>query len=817
MFRFKFWMMILVLTGQMLLAQGGRIEGVVRDAGSRSSLAGANIEIPVLRLGVSSDAQGHFALTGLAAGRYQLRISYIGYETVRREVTVAAGETAAVTIELKARPLRGREISVVATRAVEGETPAAFSTLTREDIAERYYAQDIPVLLSELPSTTFYSEGGNGIGYNYLSIRGFDQRRISVMINGVPQNDPEDHNVYWVDFPDLLGNVEDIQVQRGAGSAFYGPPAIGGSINIVTSQFSPERKLQAYSGFGSYNTRKFALGLNSGLLNNRWVFSARVSQIRSDSYREWAAVDFKSFFLGAAYFGEKSTTRLHAYGGPIEDQLAYYGISKAEAEDRATRRNNYISGPQQVENFNQPHLELINTYALTPRLTLNNILTGVRGYGFFDYDGSWAPFSYFRLTPEYGFDISGDPENLYAESLLIRAYVDNRQGGWFPNLTWEHERGTLVAGGEIRTHRSLHWGRIQDASGDLPLAVSGDYRGRDYIGARRYYEYKGAKDILSPYLQGTYRLSPQASAQLSLQYVYQKYRLYDEKFIGTEFDLDYHFLNPRVGVNVTLSPEWQLFTSFARVSREPRLKNFYDAAEASTPASWGAVIPAFERNPDGSYDFDSPLVKPEQLNDVEIGLSYRSEKLRGDINLYYMDFQDEIVKSGQLDRFGQPVTGNAERTVHAGIEANAMLQLNSFLSGGGNLTLSRNELKRYSVYDSDGSEIRLDGNPIAGFPEFLANARLNFRHRGLSASLMMQHVGKQYSDNFQNEANTVDAYTVFNGMIGCRLSRLAPLSQITLQLHIQNIFDRLYITHGEGTDFFPAAERHFFVNMMVEL
>ncbi|MCB0294879.1 MAG: TonB-dependent receptor, partial [Calditrichaeota bacterium] len=209
MLRLKFWMMILVFASQVLLAQNGQIEGVVRDAASASPLAGANIEIPARRLGVSSDAQGHFVLTGLAPGRYQLSISYIGYETLRREVAVAAGETTVVTIELKARPLRGREISVVATRAVEGETPAAFSTLTREDIAERYYAQDIPVLLSELPSTTFYSEGGNGIGYNYLSIRGFDQRRISVMINGVPQNDPEDHNVYWVDFPDLLGNVED--------------------------------------------------------------------------------------------------------------------------------------------------------------------------------------------------------------------------------------------------------------------------------------------------------------------------------------------------------------------------------------------------------------------------------------------------------------------------------------------------------------------------------------------------------------------------------------------------------------------------------
>ena len=83
--------------------------------------------------------------------------------------------------------------------------------------------------MSELPSTTFYSESGNGIGYNYLSIRGFDQRRITVSVNGIPQNDPEDHNVYWLDFPDLLANTELIQVQRGAGSGVFGYPAIGGS------------------------------------------------------------------------------------------------------------------------------------------------------------------------------------------------------------------------------------------------------------------------------------------------------------------------------------------------------------------------------------------------------------------------------------------------------------------------------------------------------------------------------------------------------------------------------------------------------------
>ncbi|RMH86252.1 MAG: TonB-dependent receptor [Calditrichaeota bacterium] len=623
--------------------------------------------------------------------------------------------------------------------------------------------------------------------------------------------------MYWVDFPDFLSNVEDIQVQRGAGSAFYGPPAIGGSINIITSSFSPERRISAFTGFGSYDTRRYSVSFNSGLLRDHWVISGRASQILSDGYRERSWLDFKSFFLGIAHFTRNTSTRVHFYGGPIEDHLAFYGISKEEALNRSTRRRNPITGPDEIENFNQPHLELINTWRINDRLTLNNTLFYIRGYGFFDYDGSWAPFSYFRLTPEYGFDVQGDPDTLFASRVLIRAYVDNKQGGWFPNLTWQHAWGQTVLGGEFRIHRSLHWGRIQKGSSDLPPAVSGPYQGLSYIGKRRYYEYKGAKDIFSPYVQNIFRLTRRIKLHLALQFVHQRYRLYDEKFIGTDFEVPYNFLNPRIGFNITLDPRVNFFVSYSRTTREPRLKTLYDAAEASTPASWGAVVPQFRQNPDGTLDFDNPLVKPEKLNDIEVGLGYRTDGFSGDVNFYYMDFRDEIVKKGQLDRFGQPITGNADRTLHTGVELSARARLLSGLTFTGNMTLSRNVLKRYTVYDSEGVGHVLDGNPIAGFPGFLANARLTYRRHGLIASVVMQHVGKQYTDNFANEAHTVDPYTVFHGTVGYNLGRWLPVKEFILQLHIQNIFDTLYITHGEGDEFFPAAERHFFVNAKLSL
>ena len=812
-FIFLLFLLPCLLTAQN---QKGTITGTVTDIANGQPLQGANIALQNISLGTISGEDGKFEISNLTFGQYILDVSFVGYRTEKIAVTLNQN-TIEVNFALTPVILPGHEVIVTAIRATEGETPAAFSTLTREDIKKNYHTQDIPVLLSQLPSTTFYSEGGSGIGYNYLSIRGFDQRRISVMINGIPQNDPEDHNVYWIDFPDFLDNVEDIQVQRGAGSAFYGPPAIVGSVNITTTRFSPQRKISFYAGSGSYDTQKYSLAYNSGLLKNQYILNARVSQIKTDGYRNQSWVNFKSYFFGAARFGKRSTMRLHVYGGPIADHLVFFGISKNAANNKESRKENPIVRPDEIENFNQPHAEFFHQYQINENLTLNNTLFGIRGYGFFDYDGSWAPASYFRLTPEFGFADKGDPENIYVDDLLIRAYVDNKQIGWLPNLTWQHKKATVVLGSEIRIHRSLHWGRIQKGSTELPPAVSGEFSGHNYIGSRRYYEYKGGKDILSPYIHSGYKFNDKIYGSFDLQFSHLRYKLYDENFIGTEFEQVYNFLNPRIGFNVHLNSRTNLFVSYSRTSRDPRLKNLYDAAEASTPASWGAVVPRFERFPNGAFNFDEPLVKPESLNDFEVGMGYRNENIFADVNLYFMDFKDEIISKGQLDRFGQPITGNAERTLHLGIEMNGGMNLTEKITVGGNISLSNNELKKYTVFSGNGSPTVLNGNPIAGFPDFLANAMINYSNKGFNASLTVKHVGKQYTDNFRNEENTVDAYTVANGMFGYHFTNRFGLAGLTIQLHLQNIFDTLYITHGEGSSFFPAAERQVFVNTKVEL
>ncbi len=793
----------------------GTIAGVVIEQESGRPLWGSSIQIENTKKGAASDAQGRFRLVRVPYGQIVLLVSHVGYESQRLQLTLTQAELQ-VHFQLKAAPIIFPTVTALATRAAERETPAAFATLAPEEIRVRYHAQDLPVLLSELPSTNFYSESGNGLGYNYLSIRGFDQRRISVLINGVPQNDPEDHNVYWIDFPDLLGNTADVQVQRGAGSAFYGPPAIGGSVNVITAAPRAERGLAAYFGAGNYGTKKYSLAFNSGAVGKKYFIYGRASRIQSAGYRERSWVDLKSYFFGAAATGKNSITRLHIYGGPIKDHLAYYGISKAQALQRDTRRTNPIRRSDEIENFNQPQAQLLHEHALSQNLRVNNTLFGVRGYGFFDYDGSWAPLSYFRLTPEYGFAVNGNPEEVFVDSVLIRAFVDNRQIGWLPQITYRHARGEMIFGAELRRHRSLHWGRIQNGATELPQAVRGEYAGRNYIGTRRYYEYRGGKDIASVYAHVLYYPQPKLNFVLDLQQVSLRYRLYDEKFLGTAFTRPYHFLNPRAGVNYNATEQINLFASFSRTSREPRLKNFYDAAEASTPASWGAVEPQFALQPNGEFDFNQPLVRPEKLHDFEFGAGHRSERLQAQLNLFYMNFTDEIIKSGQLDRFGQPVTGNAERTLHAGIEMQIAALLTSALQASGNLMLSQNELQDYVSYACGESAQNLAGNTIAGFPNVLANMRLTYTHRGFTASLAAQHVGKKYTDNCGNEQNTVSRFTVFHGNAGYEFRR-GVLSRLLLQLHVQNLFNRLYIAHGEGEEFFPAAERQVFFNLKYEL
>ena len=825
----KLLIILLFLLFTTSFGQISTIKGKVVDSETGYPLVNSNI---IVRnhpsIGTITDSEGYFLLTGNISPEDLIEISYLGYKKSSQFASSFIKMPEINIIKLIPTIIPSQSILVEAFRRKEETEPINYSSIGRAEIKENYTLQDIPEFLSSTPSTTFYSESGNGVGYNYLSIRGFDQRRISVSINGIPQNDPEDHNVYWLDFPDLISSADLIQVQRGSSSGIIGYPAIGGSINIITSSFANEPKLNLQASIGSFNTRKYSTAFSSGLVDEKYSFYARLSQTLSSGYRNNSWSKFNSYHLSAVRYDDKLTTQVNFYGGPISDGLAYTGLPKFSVKDKSLRRKNYSyweadenskeitykteRRPDEIENFSQPHFELLNNYIINDNLSLNSALFLVLGEGFFDYDGSWADTSYFRLTSENGFSPSGNPGNV-----LIRAQVENKQFGWIPRFNLKHDNGNLIFGAEFRKHKSTHWGSINYGE-SLPTGISKDYR---------YYYYNGSKDIFNAFMNEKYKVNENLTLLGELQLAYHQYGLYNEKYVGTDFKIKNLFLNSRVAMNYKFSENKTLHFSYARVLREPRLKNYYDAAESS-----GGENPQFEKRHDGSYDFTKPYVKPEVMNDFELGFYIHDNNFSLSLNTFYMLFKNEIVKNGKLDRFGQPITGNMESTVHQGVELTASVKTFTGFEIYGNATFSKNVIKQGKYFVDQQTPLNLNENIIGGFPDFLANFILSYKNSDLYIKLSGKYVGKFYSDNFDEKIieylkispiflsysdNVNEAYFTSDFFCSYQFNFIESLAPSKVFVQVNNIFDKLYSAYAIGKEFFPAAERSYLVGIQIGL
>jgi iron complex outermembrane receptor protein len=809
----------LVFISSIISAQATKITGEVTNSVG-TPLQFANVIIQNTNIGTTTDEDGKFVLSSEFDNDDILLITYVGYKTKQVKINNINFNKINI-IELEKLPFTSQTVLIEGSIGEDGVSPMAYAKVTQKEIEESYVHQDVPEYLSYLPSTTFYSESGNGIGYNYLSIRGFDQRRIAISVNGIPQNDPEDNNVYWHDMPNILSSVGVIQVQRGAGGGVIGYPAVGGSINIITSNFSDKPRFEIGADIGSFNTRKYSATFGSGLINDKYSIYVNLSKTLSDGYRDLSWVDFNSFYLSAVRYDKNITNQINIYGGPIADGLVYNGLPKEVMKDRELRKANYSywewdsenntfqpwsvkRRETEIENFSQPHFELLSEFKLSKNITLNSALFLVVGNGFFDYDGSWSIYydDYFRLK-ENGYDSTKTPTNA-----LIRATVENTQWGWIPRLSIKHTNGKLIVGGEFRIHRSNHFGNINFAE-NIPEGVPADYE---------YYYYNGSKDIINIFAHEQYQLTDKLNALVELQLAYHEYRIYNEKYVGNDFSVDGLFLNPRIGLNYKLSQDLNTYFSFAKTTREPRLKNYYDAAESS-----GGEVPQFEVDTNGNYDFTKPLVTPETMNSFEVGTNYITRKLNLSANIFYMMFNDEIVKSGQLDRFGQPITGNMDKTTHAGIELSGNFKINKYFDVTINGTYSKNKIAEGYYYQGDTSTIDLSGNSISGFPDVTANGIIRFNYNGFFTQIWLKYVGDFYTDNFGNISgitdydNKLDAYFVSNILMSYQFQANPVLKNVKVFLQVNNIFDNLYAAYGSGKEFFPAAERYITAGVKIEL
>ena len=496
-------------------------------------------------------------------------------------------------------------------------------------------------------------------------------------------------------------------------------------------------------------------------------------------------------------------------------------------------------------------------------LFISNTINYIRGDGYFvtNFPTSYGlNFDYFRLQPFYTIDSTtynpgyyrrnpdgtlyfepGKGYEIVRSDIVTNLHVNNDTYGWFPKVKYDHSgnKGSLVLGGEVRIHQSEHYGEV--TFGDaLPPGTPDDYM---------YYFYNGGKRTFSVYANEMYNITDRLTGMLGLQYAYHRYSISNDRYKPYDFDVDYNFFTPRAGLNYSLNENFRVFGNFSMAKREPRLKEIYDADDPNSVPNFRVVDAA-----NGIYE--DPLIVPEKMNDYELGFGYVNDFLKADLGFYLMDFKDEIVNNGQLDNVGQPISGNAGKSIHRGIELQFAYQPFRRMFGErslgpfkveGNLTLSDNYFTDYTEIlgaDSTGNIIygnNYSDNQILLNPNIIANLSLNyFSNSGIGAYVSVQHIGQQYLDNSENERKNpaareqpgyvdkiIEPYTVFNAGLSINIVPLIGgktfgkyLNKIEANFRVNNIFDVLYETtgnvDGSGTPtWIPAATRNFYADIKI--
>jgi iron complex outermembrane recepter protein len=829
--------LIFLLTGitNIFSQQVTQIQGMVYDDNSGVGLAGANIRLEEMNQGISSADSGKFSFSDIPNGRYTISVGYIGYKLKKISVLVKNTEKMFIPINLVPYILDGQTVEVTGTRAIEGETPVAFTNISNKELEETYTASDVPMILNEVPGVYAYSLTGDNLGYSFLKIRGFDQRRIGVMINDIPLNDPEDQEVYWVDLPDLAESVQDIQIQRGVGSTIYGTSTFGGSVNIKTSNYAAERSSQITLGGGSFNTRKALLEYNSGLVNNSYSFYGRFSKITSDGYRRNSSSDLQSFFLGFERYDKDIVTKLNIFSGEEVTHPDWDGIPESILQnDRRYKLETYKNA---VDNFTQSHFQLINEWTINSRMSWHNSFFYVRGEGFYENQKTGKKLTDFGMnyfeTTDPGF-FGADSLNYYLsdnDTLVVSAenkytlrrtdlvrqkWVKKNQYGWITKFTFDAGDGFATLGSSMYLFDSHHFGKVLWAK-HIPSQYSAD---------RKYYDYNGDRYAIALYFNYLYDVFEDAKLMTNLLYEHKSSEfqqsetaLYTNDLLN-RYTVSYNFVSPRIGLNYSISPQISVYGNLSFAQREPADNELWD--NFTGPDDLG-VQPLFEdsktvtKNGQIQYiEWSNSMIDPESVFDYEAGVNYNAGNIKSSLNLYYMDFRNEIVPLGSLHNDGSPVKGNAEQTVHMGAEFDLHYKPVNYFQFSGNFSYSNNYFKEFIQNTYDGGTEDLGGNKISGFPELMGNLRVTNYWNNLTSSISLRYVGKQYLDNTENEERTIDAFNLANFAIDYRLKDFIYFPEVRFMFTVNNVFDTSYEAAGYyyfENFYYPGAVRNYYFGL----
>lgn len=695
------------------------------------------------------------------------------------------------------------EVIVKAVR-VNATSPITHSNVTKADLEKRNLGQDIPMLLNFLPSVVTTSDAGAGIGYTGIRVRGINAQSTNITINGIPYNDAESLGTFWVNLGDFASSVESLQLQRGVGTSTNGSGAFGASVNVLTDAVSEDASAEISNSFGSFNTRKHTVKFSTGKLNNHFEISGRLSQINSDGYIDRASTDLKSYFLQGSYVDDSRLIKAITFGGK---EVTYQSWNGIDAETLANDRTFNSAGmytdndgtirfyDNEVDNYSQDHYQLhwVERYSNSWSTTLG--LNYTYGRGYFEQYREDEDFADYNLTPLV---IGG--ETVDVTDLIRRRWLDNDFYVVNANANYKDDTMNLTFGGSYSHYDGDHFGEI----------IWAEYASNSSI-RDRYYEGNGTKNDFSIFSKATFKLNEKVSLYGDLQLRLVDYKTTGIASNGNPFNVDenYGFFNPKAGVTYQLNNKNSLYLSYARANREPSRDDF-------------------ENNEN---------VKPEQLNDFELGLRHTSDKFLFNANVYYMLYNEQLVLTGGIDGVGNPIRTNSGESYRLGLELEAAVKITDKFSVQPNITLSSNKNKE-TIVPIDGELVNLGKTNISFSPGIVAANAFTYQpFAGLQLSFLSKYVGTQYMGNTDSQASKLDAYFVNDLSVTYNLSFRGNeeshtstfFKSIVFSALVNNIFGVKYVSNGyyytydddfsvpgvvttiEGAGYYPQATTNFLV------
>jgi len=795
-----------------------QVKGVVYDQQSGVTVAGATVLLTNadVKKGVQTDANGQFVFSDVSSAVYKLKVSFVGYNSYEQSLELTGNRT--LDIRLTESVIGLNDVIVTGTRANE-KSPTTYQNVSKEEIQKQNLGQDLPVLLNFTPSVVTTSDAGAGIGYTGIRIRGSDPTRINVTINGIPLNDPESQGVFWVNMPDFSSSVSDIQIQRGVGTSTNGAGAFGASLNILTDGISNEAGGQINIGAGSFNTRRVNGIFSTGLLSNNFAFEARLSQIKSDGYIDRAFSDLTSWYAAGGYYGKKTTVKFITFSGEeqtyqswwgtpearlnndvagMQEVIANNGYSQEQADNllNSGRTFNYYLYDNQTDNYGQDHYQLHLGHTFNSAWSLNAALHYTKGQGYFEEFRDDEDFA------DYGLDnVTIGGQTIESTDLIRRRWLDNDFYGTTFDLNYADDKVLFTWGGAFNRYEGDHFGEIIWAE----FASNSDIR-------YRWYESTSEKTDFNSYAKLNYQLSDKLNVYGDLQVRTVSYNGFgrDNDLRAIDFDENWTFFNPKFGAIYQANESTQLYASFAIGNKEPNRSDIIDAPVGTTP-------------------------EHETLNNLEVGLRKSMESLAFELNYYYMDYNNQLVLTGDVNDVGASIRTNVPDSYRMGLEAAALWSISDKVNWNVNATVSQNRINSFEEviidYGTNFDEFNLIRNQyedtdISFSPSLIMGSQLSFSpFEGFEIALLSKYVGEQYLDNTSNDDRKIDAF--FTNDI--RVNYDFPVKGIkgmNLSVLVNNVFNEMYESNGYtfgyfgGSDFevrenyfYPQAGTNFLVSL----